>query len=161
MLADDSENDIVTMVNAEASAEIPFGVAVSFKTSSPASDRDAVLPSTSELKVRGIVVHSHDYARTVTLADGSVAGELGSTGLRPGAGLQVLVKGAVWVRVQQAVVPGAYICKTANTVYTAKGQLGNADESSNTIDATKVGLYETAAAAGGLARLRVDFTVKL
>lgn len=161
MLADDTDNDIMTLKNAEASASMPFGIVVAFKTSSPASDKDTILPASGG-KLAGIVVHSHDYERTFTLPDGTTAGELDSTGLKVGTEMAVLWRGCVWVKVQQAVVPGdrLFVCHTANAVYTAKGQVGNADESTNTIDATAIGRFISGAAAGGLAKLQVDFSQK-
>jgi hypothetical protein len=162
MLADDTDNDLQTMVNADA-VSMPFGIVTSFKTSSPATDRDAILPVASTgTKLAGIIVHSHDYERTFTLPDGTVAGELDAVGLTVGAEFAILVRGTVWVKVQQAVVPGdrMFVCIAANTVYTGKGQLGNADESSNTIDATNIGRFISSAKAGGLAKLQVDFSQK-
>lgn len=161
MLADDTHNDIMTLANAEASASMPFGICIALKTSSPATDRDAILP-TGTPKLAGIVVHSHDYARTFTLPDGTVAGELGASGLVPGTMLQVLWRGTVWVKVQQAVSVGdrLFVCTSAGTTYTAQGQIGNADESSNTADATKIGRFTSSAAAGGFAKLQVDFSQK-
>lgn len=162
MLADDSENDIMTMVNAEASLSMPFGNVVAFKTSSPASDKDAIRPASGSTKLAGILVHSHDYARTFTLPDGTTAGELDSTGVVAGAEISVLWRGTIWVKVQQAVVVGdrLFVCHTANTVYTVAGQVGNADESSNTVDATAIGRFTSGAAAGGFAKLQVDFSQK-
>lgn len=161
MLADDSRNDTQTMRNAEASASMPFGICVAFKTSSPASDRDAILPGAGA-KLAGIVVHEHDYERTFTLPDGTVAGELDSTGLTVGTVMTVLWRGTIWVQVRQAVVPGdrLFVCTTAATTYSAKGQIGNADESSNTIDATNIGRFTSAANALGFAKLQVDFSQK-
>ena len=161
MLADDTENDIQTMVNAEASASMPFGTVTAFKTSSPNSDKDSIQPAAGA-KLAGIVVHSHDFARTFQLPDGTTVGENDGTGLKPGAEYACLVRGTIWVKVQQAVVPGdrLFVCIAAGTVYTAKGQIGNADESSNTIDATNIGRFTSSAAAGGLAKLQVDFSQK-
>jgi hypothetical protein len=162
MLADDTKSDVMTMENAEASASMPFGIVVAFKTSSPGSDRAAVLPTTSETKLAGILVHSHDYERTFTLPDGSTVGELDSTGIKPGAEIAVMWRGTCWVKVQQAVVPGdrLFVCKSANVVYTGLGQVGNADESTNTIDASAIGRFTSGAAAGGFAKLQVDFSQK-
>lgn len=163
MIADGTIPDIMTMINAEASAEMPFGIVVGAKTSSPVSDRDAILP-VSGGRLMGIVVHSHNYARSISLVDpfgvGQTVGELGTTGLRPGTVMDVLWRGVIWVQVRQAVTVGdrLFVCHTANTVYTAKGQVGNADESSNTIDATAIGRFVSASAALGFARLQVDFS---
>src|ERR1700690_4060052 len=93
MLADDAENDIISLLNQEASASMPFGIVVSLKTSTPASDKSAVLPTSSEEKLGGIVVHRHNYERTFTLPDGTVAGELDSVGLVPGTLMSVLRRG--------------------------------------------------------------------
>lgn len=162
MLADDTENDIQTFKNAESATSMPFGICVAFKTSSPGSDRDAILPNGGTAKLAGIVVHDHGYERQFALADGTNVGELDSTGLVAGTVMSVLWRGCVWVKVQQAVVPGdrLFVCHTAATTFSAKGQIGNADESSNTIDATAIGRFISSAAAGGLAKLQVDFSQK-
>lgn len=162
MLADDTENDIMTMVNAESSLSMPFGIVVAFSSSSPLADTDAKLPSASLTRLAGIVVHEHDVERSFSLPDGSTAGELDSTGYKVGAAMSVLWRGTIWVKVQQAVVPGdrLFVCKTANAVYTAAGQIGNADESTNTIDASAIGRFISTAAAGGFAKLQVDFSQK-
>lgn len=168
LLCDDTENDIMTMKNAEASTSMPFGIGVSFKTSSPTSERDAVLPTASETKLCGIVVHSHDYERTFTLPDGTVAGELDSVGLVAGTEMAVLWRGTIWVQVVQAVVPGdrAFVCTapgSGGSAYTAKGQWGNAADvtgSATQIDASNIGRYTSTAAAGGFAKLQIDFSQK-
>lgn len=165
MLADASNSDVMTVINAEVSASIPFGTCVAFKTSSPTGDKDVILPGAGA-KLAGIVVHSHDYARAITLTDLAgntvTAGELDGTGLVPGAVMSIIWKGPVWVKVQQAVVPGdrLFVCTAAGTTFTAKGQIGNADESSNTIDATAIGRFISSSAAGGFAKLQVDFSQK-
>lgn len=160
-LADDAFNDLITMFNANSSAAMPFGIAVAFKPS-PTYDTDGATPANSTDKIAGILVHSHAHERTFTLPDGSTAGDLSATGLTVGAKLDVLRKGRVFVITQQAVAVGdrLFVCYSAGTVYTAAGQLGNADESSNTIDLTKVGQWLSKASAGGIALLEVDFTNK-
>lgn len=165
MIADDTPANVMSMINAD-SVSIPFGTCVAFKTSSPTSDKDVILPGATP-KLAGIVVHSHDFARSVTvldLAGNSVtAGELDSTGVVATAAIGVLWRGTIWVKVQQAVVVGdrLFVCNaTGGTVFTAKGQIGNADESSNTVDATAIGRFISSAAAGGFAKLQVDFSQK-
>lgn len=150
------------MKNAEASVSIPFGVAVAYKTSSPTSDYDAILTSGAGAKIAGLVAWSPDYARAWTAADGTVYGDLDSVGLKVGVILSVLRAGNMIVVTQQAVKPGdpLFVCHTAATVYSAKGQLGNADESSNTIDCTNRGTWQSTAAALGLAWVEVDFRNK-
>lgn len=162
MVADDTENDFQVAINAESSAQIPFGVPVAYKTSSPASDLDVIMPNASSDKYMGIAVQSHDFARTFTLPDGSTAGELGATGLLPGTAFAVLWRGTVWVKVQTAVAPGdrLFVCYSAGSTYTAAGQVGNASESSHTNDLTAIGRFVSSAAAGGFAKLQVDFSQK-
>lgn len=166
MLADDTENDIMTLNNAEASASMPFGICVAFKPS-PTTDKDASLPIAGA-KLAGILVHSHDYERTFTLPDGTTAGELDSTGVKVGAEIAVLWRGTVWVKVVQAVAPGdrLFVCTdpgSGGSAYTAKGQVGNAADTAGTatqIDATAIGRFTSSAAAGGYAKLQVDFSQK-
>ncbi len=164
MLADDSENDIMTMKNADV-VSMPFGIGVSFKTSSPTSERDSILPTASAEKLAGIVVHSHDYERTFTLPDGTVAGELDGTGLVAGAEMAVLVRGTIWVQVMQTVAvgdrPWINVTVGAGSAYTAQGQFGNAQDTTGSglaLDITKLGRYTSAASAGGFAKLQIDFT---
>src|SRR4051812_39943983 len=71
----------LTMKNVEASASMPFGRAVVFKTSSPASDFDALLPAATTDKVAGIILLEDTYSRTYTDADGNTVGHLDGTGL--------------------------------------------------------------------------------
>lgn len=150
------------MKNAEASASIPFGVAVAYKTASPTSDLDAVLPAAGTAKLCGIVMWSADYARAWTASDGTVYGDLDSVGLRVGTILSVLRAGKILCVTQQAVKPGdpVFVCFSANTVFTAKGQLGNADESTNTINCTNQASWQTTAAIGGLSWVDADFRNK-
>ena len=155
MLADDSENDAITMVNAD-SVSIPFGFPVAWKPSSPASDKDATIPANSTDKLAGVVIHAHDYERVFTLAGGSSAGELDSTGLVVGTEMAVLTRGTIWVTVQTAVVAGdpVYVCYNAGTTYTAAGQFGNTSESSHAVAITNA-KWMSSAAAGKLAKLRI------
>lgn len=160
LLYDDGPNSIITLRNAEASADMAFGSAVAWKVSSPVTDKDAVLPTTSTTKLAGIIVHAHNYAREFELPDGSEAGELAGDGLAPGAILNVLVSGRIYVQVRQTVVVGdpLFVCYSPDgTVYTVKGQIGNADVSSNAASYAKIGHFITSATALGFAVLDCDF----
>lgn len=164
MLADDTENDIMTAVNAD-SVSMSFGTCVAWKTSSPATDKDTILPASSAAKLAGIIVQSHDYERQFTeWNNGSVTvGELDGTGLTVGTEMAILWRGTIWVKVQQAVVVSdrLFVCYSPDgTVYTVKGQIGNADVSSNALDATAIGRFTSSSAAGGYAKLQVDFSQK-
>lgn len=151
---------ITTARNSEASASIPFGKAVCWDPSAPATERDVTLPAGSQTTpVMGIVVHSHDFSRTWTDSSGSVHGELDATGLLPGTIFGVLRKGRILVTAGSAIVAGVsrlYVRTVAgaNTV----GTLEDAADGVNMIDCTAQGQWMSTVAAGELAWLEVDFT---
>lgn len=169
MLADDTENDIMTMVNAEVSASIAFGQVVAFKTSSPKSDRDAILPASTSAKLAGVVVHSHDYPRTFTATDAfgnaTTVGELDATGLVVGTEMAVLWRGTIWVQPELAVAVGDRLfvrvdADTNENSYEVLGNVSNASDESDMIDATAIGRFTSSCAALGFAKLQVDFSQK-
>lgn len=145
------------MKNAEASAEIAFGRGVVFK-SGATTDQDAVLPAAESDKFAGVVVKSDVYDRTYTLSDGSTAGELGTTGLKPGAMMNVLRRGQVWAVCEDGCAPGdkLWVRGVAAGDPEFLGGLNNADDGTDMIDATAVGTWLTTASAGGLAILSLN-----
>lgn len=147
---------IMTMVNAEASAVIPFGRAVAFKPSGD-SDQDATLPANADDVVAGIVLRSHAYGIYPF-------GDLDQTngGIVVGGQINVLAIGEVWVVCEDGCNPGdrLWVRRTAAGDPEFLGGLNSADDSTDTIDCTQQGVWLTTASAGGLARLRVDFTAK-
>jgi hypothetical protein len=156
---DAGPNDKWTMLNAD-SVSIPFGTPLAQKPS-PTTDLDARIPAASTDQLAGILFRSDGYDPSWTDASGTY-GALDSTGVRAGQLIDVLRKGRILVKAQTAVAPGdrLYVSYTTGTTYTAKGQMGNAAESSVTIDATTKGVWKTTATAGSLAWLEVDFTNK-
>lgn len=150
MLADGSANDCIAMRNDEETASIAFGRAVKFGSATDGTS--AVLPAAETDVVAGLVVHSHAYA----------SNELDSTGVKVGGILNVLRKGRIWVTVEDAVVPGdrLWVRAVAGGDPEFLGGLLPADDGTDTIDCTGQGQFLTAAAAGGLAILEVDFTGK-
>lgn len=157
IVGDDYET--MSMKNVEASAAMPFGRGVIFKGSNT-TDQDALVPSAETDKVCGIVAHSHAYQRSYTNAAGATVGELSSAGLLPGAMLNVLRRGIIWVIAEDAVVPGdrLWIRCTAGGAGEVVGGCVPADEGTETIDCTNQGVFLTTASAGALAQLQVDFT---
>jgi len=157
MLADAIDLDITTVINKD-SVSIPFGAVVAADPTDGA--KMVKLPAASGDTLWGIVVHKHDYARTFNLPDGTVAGNLDSVGLVPGTTMSMIRRGHIWVQVQQTVAMGdrLFVSYAVGAPFTAKGQSGNATVASTTIDATRIGVFLTPAAAGGFAVLDVDFT---
>ena len=158
-----SRHDAITLKSVESSASMPFGVAVCFKTSAPLTDLDALLPAATTDKVAGILKFSHAYARAWTDDAGTTFGDLDGTGLRPGALLSVVRNGRILVKCGSGCKPGDRLFIRAlgsGADGGTKGNLENAADSSNMIDATTQGQWLTTAVAGGLAWLEVDFLNK-
>lgn len=148
-LADNSEFQAIAKFNGEASLHIPFGRAVKFG----ASDNAALLPAAETDKVCGIVMHANQYDSV----------ELTSTGIAPGAMLNILRKGRLWVMARTAVTPGDRLwvrAVSSDTGFEVLGGLEDADDSTDTIDCNGQGVWLTTAAQGALAVLEVDFTNK-
>lgn len=102
MLADDSlGKDVLSKINGEASAEIPFGVMVA---KGSADDECLKLAATSD-KLVGVVVYGPAYARSV----GSTTLELGTTGLTPNTLMDVLNVGRIYVFPEEAVTPASAV----------------------------------------------------
>jgi hypothetical protein len=152
-----TQHTIIGMRNAHASAEMVPGRGVVFKAGGT-TDQDATLPAAETDKLAGIVVHSDVYDRTYTLADGSTAGELGTTGYKVGAMVNVLRRGQIWAVCEDGCAPGdkLWVRAVAGADPEFLGGLNNADDSTDMIDATAVGTWLTTASAGGLAVLSVN-----
>lgn len=152
-------NTYLALKNVEASVSIPFGVGVKFKTSSPGSDYDALLPAAETDVIVGITTFSQNYDRAWIDSDGVTHGDLDANGLRTGSMMQVAIKGRLLVQCDTGCVPGDHLWIRA--VAGAGERLGaceNADDSTDMIDCTNAGLWTTTAAADGLAWLQFDFT---
>lgn len=159
MKADLRPAQFVTAKNAEASASMPFGAIVAFKTSSPTSDDDSILPAATTAKLKGVVAHQNDFARTVTLLDGTIEGELDTVGLVVGTLFDCARSGVYFVTCEDGCVPGDRLF-----VRIAGGTLGAAratDATGSTcIDATNCGQWLTTALAGAVAVLEFNFLAK-
>ena len=147
MLADGSASDVIALTNKEASAEMPFGVAVAFEGST--DDTGALSPDALTDKIAGLLLHAHNYAKP---------NELGDTGLKPGATLNVLRKGRMWATCEDGCSPGSRL--HVRVLAGTEGALRASADGVNTIDSTTQGIWLTTATAGNLAVLEVDFTNK-
>jgi hypothetical protein len=142
----DPGNVIESFISEEASAEIPFGVAVAQGT----ADNGCKLPDTNTDFIRGIVVHHYAYEPGT---------QLGTTGIVAGEPVSVLRRGRIWVAPETASTPGEriYVRYTAGAGGSQLGALRDAAVGGETIDATKQAEIRTTAAAAGLVQLDVDF----
>jgi hypothetical protein len=151
MLVNTCINEIDSFVNAEASAEIPFGVMVC----QGATDKAALKLNTSAAAMAGdvllgVVVHSHAYA---------VSGELGTTGLKPGVIMSVLRKGRVYVQVEEAVTPASAVkVRAVAAGAEVAGAFRDTADSTDCVDCSSFCRYRTTAAAAGFAELELDMT---
>lgn len=148
MLADLGPHMIESYVNGEASAAVAFGSPVKQKPG-VGTDPEALKCIADTDEIVGVVSHSHAYAK------GGLLPELDTVGVLPKAMLNTNRKGRVYVRVGATVAKGdrAYF-QTTTQKWRASAVGGD------TIDATKVASFRTAAAADGVAVLEFDFTIK-
>lgn len=138
----------LSFVNAEAAAEIPFGVGVVRGT----ADNRAVLPAAAgdNLKFLGVVQHAHVYAKPE---------QLGDTGVKPKQPITVLSRGRILVQVEEAVVAGdrGFMRIAAGAGGTQKGAWRKSADTATAIEILGA-VYRTSVAAGELAVLEVDAT---
>lgn len=145
MKADLAEDYCRSYVNAEASAEMPFGICVAQGT----AYNQAILPVDANSILAGVIVHSHDYVPTL---------ELGTTGLKPKTSLSIMIQGTIYVLVEEAVAVNdtAYVRHTASGGNTQKGAWRKSADTATAI-IVRGARFLTAASSGGLAVVQVDF----
>lgn len=161
------EYDIIPVKNAD-SVSIPFGSAVVWKTSSPTTDFDVVLPATQNDLVAGIVIHLKNYMPAFTGKgfDGSTItfGQLDANGLVPGTMMAILRRGKMAVKstaaAAVAVADRLFVGAVTNTTVTVPGKFRNSADGTNTIDCTKQGQFLSSGATGTFLELDVNFTNK-
>lgn len=147
MLADSGANEIASMRNDEASAEMAFGIAVKNASTTDETSAKLLTSITGEI-VAGILIHQHSYADTA----------LGTTGVKADERIDVLRRGRILVTCEDGCDVGErlHIRAVATGNELAGALLSDAD-GSDTIDSQGQGVWRTFAAAGALAVLEVDF----
>ena len=146
---------VLAKKNAEASASIPIGSAVV----PHASDADgAILPASQGQKVLGFVGRYHNHSLDI---------DLDSTGLKVGATMDVVVKGAMYVLAEETVAfkgRGYVRCTTGGTAEEVVGGVAAAAESTETIDTSNQIEFQESVTIGATTRALVlvefDFTRK-
>ncbi len=155
MLSDNSMiKDCLSRVSEEASAEIPFGRMLKAGSTDP----QVLLPTATSDLFAGVSVFNHAYAKP---------NELGDTGLKPMVAFNILNKGRLWVRTEDAVTQASEVhvrCVTGGSNgYGAAGAesagafRGTAD-STDCVDVSAFCRWMKSAGAGELAELEVDMT---
>lgn len=135
--------------NGEASASIPFGSAVCPHGSTAGA---AILPAAEGNTVIGIVARYHNHSPDV---------DLDSTGLRPNATMDVLIKGRMWVLAEDVTTyrgRGWVRCTAGGDAAEVVGGITSADEGTETIDTTNYIQHQAVVAAGAFVEVEIDFT---
>lgn len=155
MIPDDRPVESLNGYNAEATDEIPFGVAVQLSTGNTGM---TLLDAAGNL-VWGVTAYGTDYSPAT-----SSAPQLGDDGVLPDGHLRIVRKGPVAVRVEETVSPGdrAFVRFANGAVETGRGTFRKSQEviagpANSCIDLTAVAVFETGASAGGIAIVNVDF----
>jgi hypothetical protein len=165
-LADNAEVvDVVSFFSEESSAEIPFGVGVV----AGSDEQGCLLPSGSGDVCVGVSVFglSHLPANSA-----GTSGDLGSSGLLPNAGLQVLRKGRILAYLDKSVTSITPYSDRPFLRYTADGTTnpqvgawGKETDSGKNTDMSKCavfvsGMFTSADGTTKCAVMEVDFTNK-
>lgn len=145
LIADSSfKKNVRSYANEEASAEIPFGVAVG----QGLNDDGCLLLAATTDKIIGVATRSHAY---------EVDRELGDIGLKPGATVGVLDHGQVWVHVETAVTPKSDVYIRAVAAGAEKpGAFRASADGTDTINASKWCRFLTSTAGAGYAVVSFD-----
>lgn len=151
MLADSGLNDVLSYFNAEASASLPFGIAVAKHAA--ADDAAGLLADgATAAAVIGITVHHHvteqQLLQGVTPED---------AGIPPKSPMPVLKRGRINVKVEEAVTPASpvYVRHTAG-VGEQKGAFRASADGGDAVQLTTGFRFLTSAGAGEMAVLEVN-----
>lgn len=136
--------DAESLINGEASAEIPFGVMVQ----QGATVQEALKLTATNNKLVGITVFSHDYQKPV---------ELGDTGMKPDVVMSVLARGKVWVPVEEAVTrASAVLVRAVAAGAEVAGAFRDTADGADCIDISHMARFLTETTGPGLALLEFD-----
>lgn len=152
-------SELISAFSEEASAAIPFGVAVKQGT---ALQGAKIMTSSADV-VKGIIAFDYTHAP-------GPFGDLLSAGLAPKAQLKVLRKGRIWVVIDPnlaSVLPYSdrgWVRYSANGGQTQPGAWGKATDAGHNTDFSNIavytGQYQVSSDGTNIAELEVDFTNK-
>jgi hypothetical protein len=133
--------DAKSYTSAEASAEIPFGLAVVQGT----NPDEALIPAANTNLLLGIVLHSHAFQKD---------NELGTTGLKPKVVFSVRTRGRVWVTVDEAVaLTDAVRVRMSGA---GAGTFRKTSSAGVTKDISKLARWMSTTSGAGVALLEID-----
>ncbi len=146
MIADSGLNkDVRSYASGEASVEIPFGVMVA---QGDTDDKCISAEGKGIADFVGVVVHSNAYARPQ---------EHGEVGLKPKTTIGAMVKGTIWVPVEDAIAIGdpVYVRVTAAAEKTVGAFSGTAG-----VDISVCARWVTSTTGAGVAQLKFDIDMR-
>lgn len=152
MIADNTLlKDVNSYLNAEASAQFPFGIVVMQGT----NDNDALLLTAGNVaKILGVVVYNAAYQKNVEV--GTVADAGGRLGINPGVPIGVLRRGRIWVTVEEAVTPASAVRVRCTVAGNGTGTFRTTSAGAG-LSMVMVGArYLDTAAISGITRLEFD-----
>lgn len=144
-----NKNRVKPGLNEEASAEIPFGLAVKQGT----ADDGVKVPAAQADLIVGLHQHSHALVKD----PGTGVGELGNTGLKPGAVGDIAEEGELWVLTDEAVTVTSAV--RLRTTGADAGKFRASAVATNTVDLSDRARW-AGAYASGLALLKFNFRMK-
>jgi hypothetical protein len=147
VLADNGEKSVLSYINAEASANMPFGIGMAKGT----GDQDAILMVNASSVIVGVALHTH------AVEPGTLAATPVGAGVPPKTPVASLTRGRVYVTVEEAVTPASpvFVRHTAGAGGTQKGAF-RASADTATAVAWTAARFLTSAGAGGQAVLEVN-----
>ncbi len=151
MPVDNSDHDTESYVNEEASAELPWGVALVQGT----ADRGAKLAAAQANRIIGVARREDAYGKD---------SELGSTGLKPKVSVSVTRRGKLPVLVNEAVAPTSPVRVRmttnagANGTNSGPGTFCTTASAGHTVLISSGARFLSTTAGAGIAILAFDFT---
>lgn len=143
MKSDLRDDTVVSFIQGEASAEIPFGTAVAqgaASTQSGTPDKAIQMVNSASVVV-GVLLHAHNYDRE---------SQLGSTGVKPTNLISVLRKGQVYMVHEGAVTKGqpCFVRHTAGAGGSVKGVVRADADTATAVSTAALTFAETKSALG-------------
>lgn len=146
--------DINPGTNEEASAPIPFGVMV--KKGTEAGQVKLLAAQADADDLEGIAVQADVYDPLTQLTDVTV-GTVEQSGVNSGVTFDILRRGRIWVRPEEAVTPVSEVhVRAVAAGAETKGAFRATADGTDTIDITAFAKWRTSAEANELAELEID-----
>lgn len=141
VLADTGDVDVMSLINAEASASMPFGIAVAKGT----GDNEGILPAASNFVPMGVAVHD------MTTESSALPASPTGAGILPKGSISALKRGRVVVETEVAVTPAStpFVRYASGAGGTQLGAFRNSADTATAADASSWCRFITTSQAVG------------